>query len=77
MSHSKRKTPIFGYTTAESEKEDKQKANRKYRRTAKERLREDGGDESIPDCKAVSNRWLMQKDGKSYYREADEKDMRK
>ena len=59
MSRSRRKTPVFGFTTAVSEKQDKRWANRRLRRAVRQgrrdlRLRE------------VSNVWGFAKDGKKY-----------
>ena len=58
MSHSRRKTPVFGFTAAVSEKQDKRWANRRLRRAVRQgrrdlRLRE------------VSNVWAFAKDGKN------------
>ncbi len=41
MSRSKKKTKIHGITTATSEKENKQDANRKFRRIVKQKLKSD------------------------------------
>lgn len=59
MSRSRRKTPVFGFTTATSEKQDKRLANRRLRRVVHQgklyvRLRD------------VSNVWSFDKDGKKY-----------
>jgi len=66
MSRSKRKTPVFGITTAKSEKQDKRIANRKLRRAAKQRLGYDP-DGVMPQLREVSNVWSMAKDGKYRY----------
>ena len=60
MSRSHRKTPVFGFTTATSEKQDKRHANRRLRRAVHQgkiylRLRD------------VSNVWSLGKDGKKYW----------
>jgi hypothetical protein len=70
MSRSYRKTPITGITMARSEKTDKRLANRRLRRKVKTgalelRLRE------------VSDIWGFEKDGKIYWRDLPEKEMRK
>jgi outer membrane cobalamin receptor len=70
VSRSRRHTPIFGHTTAESEKDDKRKANRRLRRKARAgqldvRLRE------------VSDVWTFEKDGKRYDKDASPDEMRK
>ncbi len=64
MSKSRRKTPIGGVTTAESEKKDKRDYNRRYRRVAKQAV--EAGDESkpLPILREHSDPWGMDKDGK-------------
>lgn len=69
MAKSYKKHNILGLTTAESEKEDKQIANRKLRRKAnqvsgKAKLSEDGNDVDYPDMKEVADTWNFAKDGK-------------
>lgn len=64
MSRSKRKTPIFGYTTATSEKIDKRLANRAYRHKVKLAIK--GGSDLFPVQQEVSNVWSFGKDGKRY-----------
>ena len=64
MSRSRRKTPIAGNTTARSDKQDKQFANRKYRRVSKIAVAKD---EEIPEKNAVSNVYDFNKDGKRWY----------
>ena len=64
MSRSRRKTPVVGWTLAESEKGDKQKANRKLRRLAKEAVRLA---KEPPIQRETSNIWLMDKDGKQRF----------
>jgi hypothetical protein len=63
MSRSRRKTPICGITTAESEKKDKRIANRKLRRRVRAALHADP-DAPLPLLREVSDPWLMDKDGK-------------
>ena len=75
MSRSKRKTPIFGMTTAESEKQDKRKANRLLRRLSRAMLGQ--GEELLPVIREVSSVWAFDKDGKRYRRGAQSEDMRK
>lgn len=75
MSHSKKRTKKFGTTTASSEKEDKRIANRKFRRLVKSKAKV--LDEDMPQIREVSNVWSFAKDGKRYYHNPDEKDMRK
>jgi hypothetical protein len=75
MSGSKRKTPIFGHTTATSEKLMKRKWNKRFRRVAKALILME---KDIPVKKqAVSNVWEGGKDGKFYWKEHAKKDMRK
>ncbi len=75
MSRSRRKTKIYGITTADSEKEDKRKANRKLRRLSKEKLK--GNAETLPLLREVSNVWDFAKDGKKYDPKITDKLMRK
>jgi len=63
MSRSRKKTPISGVTTSNSEKDDKRQANRRYRRISKV-LMQVRGDEALIDRRAISNVWLFAKDGK-------------
>ena len=65
MSRSKRKTSIHGITMAESEKTDKLAANRKYRRTLKQKL-EAEPEAPLPVVRELSNVWSFAKDGKQY-----------
>ncbi|MVM31286.1 hypothetical protein GO755_14680 [Spirosoma sp. HMF4905] len=64
MSRSLRKTPIFGFTTGSTEKQDKRWANRRLRRTNRVRIRK--ADEPAL-LREVSNVWDFKKDGKMYY----------
>ena len=76
MSRSRKKTPIFGITTARSEKEDKRIANRKLRRVVKQELaREPDG--VLPVLREVSNVWSMEKDGKLFYHKSRWDDSRR
>ena len=74
MSGSRRKTPILGHTTCESEKDDKVLAHRAERRAVKIALLE--GDE-IPPPEAFGDPWKAGKDGKFWWAKAKPKDMRK
>ena len=70
MSRSRRKHPIIGITTAESEKKDKQRYNRRYRHRTRQWLRSliDPADhEPLPLLSEFSNPWCMDKDGKRYF----------
>ena len=63
MSRSRKHTPICGMTTARSEKDDKQRANRLHRRLNKIKINQD---KDPVDLRLVSDVWLMAKDGKQY-----------
>ena len=80
MSRSRRKKPIFGNTCASSEKRDKVIYHRRFRRRVADAIRESvqSGDEAtfpLPD--EVGDTWKWDKDGKSYWGDAEEKDLRK
>ncbi|MCR6630690.1 MAG: hypothetical protein NVV74_11935 [Magnetospirillum sp.] len=64
MSRSRRHTPIIGITTADSEKQDKRRANRSWRAAIRRALRE-GEHEAAHSRHAFSDRWTMAKDGKN------------
>jgi len=66
MSRSYRHTPIFGITTAKTEKQDKRLANRRWRRICRYVLRS-GDSERLPLQREVSNVWSFAKDGKRYH----------
>lgn len=77
MSRSTRHTPCGGITTAESEKWDKRKANRRFRRQTKEAV---AADSEPPVVRETSNVWCFAKDGKRFFdadNEVDKKWMRK
>lgn len=74
MSRSKKKTKIQGITTAKSEKENKQKANRKFRRKIKQKI---SPEEELPQVREISNIWDFDKDGKKYKPDMTEKELRK
>jgi hypothetical protein len=61
MSRSFKKTPVCGITGARSEKRDKRRANRTYRRLCRARLRSTF---ELPQMREVSNVWSFAKDGK-------------
>ena len=66
MSHSYRHTPIVGITTAVSEKDDKQKANRRIRRVVREAIRRSPEAEALPHVREQSDPWTFEKDGKQW-----------
>lgn len=65
MSHSFRHIPRGGITTCESEKQDKRKANRKFRRLV--RIAIALGREILPAKREVTDIWSFGKDGKKYH----------
>ena len=73
MSRSRRKTPIVGMTTSESEKEDKQRASRRARHALK-RAVHSAVHTGVTDNVAPltrghhpkSGRWIFAKDGKQW-----------
>lgn len=67
MSRSRRKTPITGITTAESEKKDKRLANRAERRINKLLLKYYQDESKLRAKREVSNVWVMDKDGKQRF----------
>jgi len=75
MSNSKKKTPIFGITTAASEKLDKRRWNKTFRRIAKIQI---ARQKELPHkISAVTNVWDGDKDGKTYVKDYFSKEMRK
>jgi len=64
MSRSRKKNPVKGITSADSEKEDKRNANRKFRRKIKQEVNK--GKEQLPEIRELSNVWEFDKDGKRY-----------
>ncbi|AOI58177.1 hypothetical protein [Burkholderia diffusa] len=78
MSRSKRKTPIGGITTAESEAQDKAQWHRRHRRVESARLKKVAVDYEPESHRAQSDQWKMDKDGKVYWgKDAPEHMMRK
>ncbi len=71
MSNSRRKTPIYGMTTCQSERRDKKIWHKKWRtneRTLLNALSHEGLNEHISLMKnEVSSTWSMGKDGRSYW----------
>ena len=65
MSRSYKHTTISGMTTAQSEKRDKQLANRRFRRISKHRVKIDA--EPLVHLNEISDIWDFQKDGKRYF----------
>ena len=69
MSRSRRKTPIFGYTTARSEAEDKRLWHKRWRSSERDQLASLGpdGDPLPVPRQAVSSTWEMAKDGNHWF----------
>lgn len=63
MSRSRKRTPIRGMTTAESDKPFKRIEHRRERRVVRSRIL----DEDLPSPKAFGNPWKSDKDGKRYW----------
>ena len=79
MSRSKKKTPIRG-VAGNPDKESKREANRLERKVVKQILHEhaDKLDEiELPIKREVSDVWSFNKDGKSFIKDATDKDLRK
>ena len=64
VSRSRRKTPIFGFTCAESEKRDKVIAHRRERRAVRVAIASDA--DLLPVTRDVSNENRFAKDGKHW-----------
>jgi hypothetical protein len=75
MSRSRKRIPKLGFSSSESEKKDKQMANRMFRRINRQRVH--SGDEMISDMNEVITRWEMAKDDKRYVHHPRLKEMRK
>lgn len=75
MSRSVRKTKKFGITAAETEKQDKRRWNRVFRKVSRDLIRLEK--EAPIKVRGVTNVWDGAKDGKRYYQQATKKDMRK
>jgi ABC-type Zn2+ transport system substrate-binding protein/surface adhesin len=69
MSRSRRKTPIFGHTSARSEADDKRLWHKRWRSHERDQLataQPEG--ETVPVHRhAVSSTWAMAKDGKFWF----------
>lgn len=64
MSRSRKKTPIIGMTTTDTEKKDKRQANRKLRVAVRNAIV--GDEEVMPELREVSDVWTFSKDGKQW-----------
>jgi hypothetical protein len=74
MSRSRRRSKVFGITTAKSEKQYKATEHRRERRAVRIALRED---RKLPEPKEFGNPWNGPRDGKWYWPHATDRDMRK
>lgn len=74
MTRSRRKTPIIGITTAESEKDFKQIEHRRERRKVHSAVK---SGEEAPDHRHFGNPWSGPKDGRQFLHEPNERLMRK
>jgi hypothetical protein len=72
MSRSKRKNPILGNTTAETEAPGKAKWHRRHRREERTRLSSQGEDYVERSHREHSDPWSMEKDGKKYWGRCDQ-----
>jgi hypothetical protein len=66
MTRPRKKTPITGMTTAESEKAEKLAAHKRERRRVRQTIQSDPGAEILPHTREISSTWLMSKDGKQH-----------
>ncbi len=69
MSRSRRKTPIFGHTSARSEADDKRLWHKRWRSRERDQLAvlEPDADPLPVHRQAVSSPWSMAKDGKHWF----------
>ena len=67
MSRSRRKTPVISVTTAETEKDDKRIANRRYRHAVKQRVKTKPDIDILPDRDEYGDPWNWDKDGKQRF----------
>ena len=78
MSRSRKKTPIIGHTTAESDKPWKAKAARSFRHAARRALGRAEGEALLPERRwAVVNPYDAPKDGKHWVGRAERRWLRK
>lgn len=66
MSRSRKRTPVCGITTADTEKQDKRLANRRLRRRVRAALPSEP-DGVLPALREVSSVWGFDKDGKQRF----------
>lgn len=70
MSRSRRKTPVRGITTSDTEKQDKRSANRRLRRKVRVALAVEP-EGVLPALREVSCVWAFDKDGKMRFDPAE------
>lgn len=75
MSRSVRKTKIFGITNAKTEKRDKRRWNRTFRKVCRKLNRLEK--RTPVKIHSIIDVWDGAKDGKRYFKDATIKDMRK
>lgn len=75
MARSLRKTKIFGFTYTETEKQDKRRWNRRFRKISKKLIRLDK--DAPIKIQGITNRYDGAKDGRRYWSNAPKKEMRK
>ena len=75
MSHSRRKTPIRGITSSDSERDDKQLNHRRERRIVRTVVHTTPDIEVLPHTRELSNPWAMAKDGKKRFNPKTHKEM--
>lgn len=78
MSRSRKRSPVLAFTTAKSEKADKQEAHRFERRLVRQILRVAPETEVLPLTRELRDVWGYAKDGRYWCRECRRpSDMRK
>lgn len=75
MARSYRHTPIFGWTTARSDKKFKQESSRRHRHVCKLLLHANPFREIYPEFYELTNPYTSPKDGKVYWPEATKRNM--
>jgi len=67
--------PKLGFSSSDSEKEDKRMINRSFRRKSKQQVKK--GKDPVMDKNEIMTAWGMAKDGKRYVANPSPKRMRK
>lgn len=70
MSRSRKKVPVTGHTTHESEKQDKRKSNRRLRTAVKQQINKQD-EKPLPELREVSDVWGFAKDGKTWLQDPE------